>query len=91
MKRHSLLVRADGEWRQSGDLYVMGESMYPHTCPDCTAAAYIGGDQLVRCTNTDCTHADKDLDVGKLEDDYTFIWEDEDTEPGLFPRVVFSE
>lgn len=54
----------------------MGDSMYPHTCPECKAAAYIGGDQIVRCTNEDCAHMDPDLDIGKLELDW-----DEDTLP----------
>lgn len=55
----------------------MRNSHYPHTCPECAAAAYIGGDQSVRCTNEYCMHADPDLDIGKLELD----WDDEDTLP----------
>lgn len=54
--------------------------MYPHSCPECGAAAYIGGDQLVRCTREDCMHVDKDLSMAKLADDF----ENEDTEPQLF-------
>lgn len=57
----------------------MGDSHYPHVCPECAAACYIGGDQIVRCTNEACRHSDPDLSMGKLEAD----WE-EDTEPQLF-------
>lgn len=59
--------------------------MYPHQCPECSAAAYIGGDQLVRCTNEACCFVDPDLDIGKLEREYKSewdaAWEDEDTLP----------
>lgn len=71
-----MLVRAYDYYVPMGELRNMGDSMYPHVCVQCGAAAYIGGDNLCRCTNEDCIHADKDLDIGALELDW-----DEDTLP----------
>ena len=82
-----MLVRADCGGGQDGELRHMSDSMYPHKCVQCGAAAYIGGDNLCRCTNEDCMHMDKDLDIGSLELD----WENDDTLPQFdFSSVVIK-
>lgn len=79
-KAVSVRVRAKGAREPSGVIRHMGDSMYPHECIQCGAAAYIGGDNLCRCTNEECLHADPELSMAKLADEFG----EEDTEPQLF-------
>lgn len=85
MSENTVLVRAKGGNVLRGVIRHMSDSMYPHKCIQCGAAAYIGGDNLCRCTNEECIHVDPDLSMAKLADDF----EDADTEPQLF-RIDFS-